>query len=1732
MKVFKLKQKSLFFMLVMLCMSLTAVAEPVLINGVYYELQNGWSNGYTDANGNWQSTPYYQYAAKVTNSSGMGGDYEGDIQIPETVNYNGIDYTVVEVYYSAFSYCPSLTSVELPNTVMWIRSSAFSRCNSLTSVTMPGVEYIESDAFDGCSSLTSLQLPESLGYTDSGAFRGNAMSSITVDENNAYYKSVDGVLYDKNVTKIVGFPNRKGGIYTIPSTIETIKQYTFSSSTILDELVIPASVTKIESNAFDCNSHIKKLTIEDATTELAIGQGNLGFEGFTDEFGNYQNYSSVLTQLEEIYWGRNLKYTGSKYATAFGNSYNLRKIVFGPSVTSIPKYSFKNCYAINEVDVKGGIGQWCNFDFTEEYTNPLWGGGGMMGAESTGPKVLFNGEELTGSIELPSGIAKIPAHGFQYGCKGITDLKLNSDLTEIADGAFKELTQLKTINIVGSNENFKVIENVLYNKEISKILCFPQLREGEYVMPSTIAEMGEYQFYNCSKLTKVTLSGLIQNIPLRSFDGCSVLSAAIIPSSVTTIGDYAFFGCSRIETLTLNNGLKTIKQHAFDGCANLTALTIPASVETIDDYAFYGCSGLATLTIGNGLKTINQHAFDGCVKLTDLVFEANSKLQSIGSYAFNNCNQLKEITIPASVLTIANDAFDECTSLNKVVFEDSENSISLGSGQRMTQWGYTDPCGIFGSSPVETLYIGRNIVFVNKNYWIDSNGNNNYNYSHFNGDKLTNVTIGCDVTLMPAGLFYGCYNITRVDYNCSIIEWCKITFEDQYATPFGQLGMGMGMGEGKASPILYLEGDALHSQVNIPEGATKIGAYSFYGQQGVSTFIVPSTVKTIEKYAFNAPYVSDVTINATTVPALTDTLAFNSDARIFVKDEVLSDYRNAAVWNTLGNIEDRICPQGFKLVSVDLVAMESSPALLPALNALERVNGDYRITALTNLKIRGTMNGWDFLMIRNKMPNLRYLDLEEATILDNDGGMEYYQGYHTTANQIGPYTFYKVNNLKTIVLPTNLESIGENAFAESGVESVTILGTSLTTIGNSAFRNSQLKSMTIPKTVRKIPYCAFESCYRLREVKFAADIDGDIKAGIETIESNAFSGCSSLNKLALPTTLKRIESYAFSGCSNLQEIDFAEGLQSIGYYAFQSCYRLKNLHMPTSLRRIENNAFQYCNGLTEVHVPSLITEIGDYAFKNCGLKAVYAYTVVPVQINQNTFDYTGVDLYAPSCSFYNYYLNTQWSQFLDVKEFDAKYTSWYTPRNVNYTVNVEKPILNLYDNNPADGSMEPGSGLIFIGDGEQLVKNLVMNWQHGADYPSLIANGNLDVEELKFILNVYPGRWYFFSFPFDVKLKDVQHDGKWVWRYYDAETRAANGSGGWKNVEGDVLKANQGYIFQSNTAGDLELPVSNPDFTTKQTEKEVALQSIESNNAQDASWNFVGNPNLSYYGLDDLADKFDAPITVWDDEQQTYTAVVPGDDDYDFHPFQAYFVQTPDNVDNITFEDENRATYVDTEQKAANRAARRAARRVNENRMLINLSVSDGHSTDKTRVIFNDKNKMDYEAGRDANKFMSMANVPQIYTLDAKNVKYSVNARPNGNREVRIGFVASAEGKYTINADMMDCRMALKDNETGTIHLLDNGAYTFFSEAGTFDNRFTLISGTDITAITAKSIEGVNIAPIDGGIVVAGANDSEMNIYKVSGVKAGSIQGSGTVRLDAGAYIVTYGGKSAKIVVK
>ena len=1585
-------------MVVMLCMSVAGFAQEATaeVNGIFYRFTSGRSFGYENS-GVWKNSEWYPNVATVIKDPNISysvtnvDTYQGDVVIPEKVTYNNIEYTVRGIESEAFRNCRNLTSLQLPSTLIHISSSSFANCVQLAEINLP-------KAFWGF---------------ESSAFNESSFTAINVDEDNPDFTSEDGVLYDKNMTKVLAFPTKKTGSYRVPSTVTSLSTSVVNNVSI-NELIIPASVTEIKGNNSmmyygTTNEGIKKLVIEDGDTELEIGQGTNSI-GLYDDYNTYINGYTMFNRVENLYLGRNIKHSNSTNLCFAGSP--LTNIEIGAKVTRFPKYSFVSCYGIQKINVKGGFKQWCDFDFTQSGTNPLESyGSAMPGMNNTSKQVLFDGQELLGDFVVPTEITKLPSHALQAGCSGVTSLTLHDGITEIGDGAFRGLSNLKTITITGTSANFKVVENVLYDNGETKILCFPQLRQGDYDMPSTITTVAAYQFYHCTGLTGITLSENIADIGIS----------------------------------------------AFEGCTSLPTITIPASVD------------------------------------------------SIGSNAFN-----------------------DCTALTKVVIEDADAPITLGRGSKQVQEGtgsaaytYTRSGGLFFAAAVTDVYIGRNLIV---------NGTSPFT------EDLVNVTIGNKVTEFAGNTFKDCTGILRVDFDGSIIDWCNITFANQYATPFGNTINDISMYgstsytpsstmyTGKVSPILYVREGPLHSQVNVPSPATKIGAYAFFGQLGVSTVTIPATLTTIEPYAFYG--IEDVYFNATSVVPLQNSNTFTGN--VYVTDNLVPNYRLASEWSKLA---DRIYPMGFLQVTVDLVAMSTSPALLPALNALEKRDDEYRITKLTNLKIRGTMNGYDILMIRTKMPNLRHLDLSEASILANDGGFEYYTGYHTVENTISDYSFYQLDSLRSVILPNNITRIGAYAFAEcKKLQEVGNMPESCTYIGYYAFANSGLRSIVISKGVKNIEYGAFRSCYNLSQVGF--------NKGLETIGWEAFSG-SGITELVLPTTLRKIGGNAFSNCGSLSKIDFAEGLDTICSHAFSGCYKLKNLRMPTSLSIIEDYAFNGCSGLTEVHVPSMITHIGDYAFTKCGLKAVYAYTLVPVKINQNTFDYKGVDLYAPDNSFYAYYINTQWSQFQDVKEFEALYTSWYTSRYTDVTIRTDSCLIkNADNNNPADGIMEPGSGLIFVGDGEQLVKNLILNWQHGYDYPALIEDNNLSVEELKFILNVYPGRWYFFCFPFDVNLTDVTHDGKWVWRYYDSEERAENGKGGWKNVTDNKLKANVGYIFQSNAAGDLQMPIQNPNFAANKevledgkTGKNVQLQSHESANAQDASWNFVGNPNLSYYNLDDMGD-FGSPVTVWDDEQKTYTAVVPGDDEYEFHPFEAFFIQKPADSDAVTFKDENRETSNEAGQKQMARRKARARRAVNINRLIVNVELSNDKMTDKTRVVFDDSKDMGYEAGCDANKFMSHVDVPQIYTLDAKNVKYAVNNRPNMSHEVNIGISVPADGDYRIDIPRMDYRMSLKDLDMGITHDFSNGAYIFHAKSGAHDKRFVLVPNTEITNISEAGIQGLDINAENGGIEVNGINDETVNIYNTNGVRVAALTESGRVQLSNGTYIVSLGRKATKVLVK
>ena len=181
-------------------------------------------------------------------------------------------------------------------------------------------------------------------------------------------------------------------------------------------------------------------------------------------------------------------------------------------------------------------------------------------------------------------------------------------------------------------------------------------------------------------------------------------------------------------------------------------------------------------------------------------------------------------------------------------------------------------------------------------------------------------------------------------------------------------------------------------------------------------------------------------------------------------------------------------------------------------------------------------------------------------------------------------------------------SSSERYYIPSSLKTVTVLGGELK---YGAFsRCSGLESVTIPSSVTSIGEWAFYGCSGLTSVT--------IPNSVTSIGSSAFYGCSGLTEMTIPFVGSSASSTGgfkeiFGGyiSSSLKSVTLSEGMTSICDYAFSRCSGLESVAIPSSVTSIGKYAFSWCSGLKSVTIPSSVTSIGECAFRGCsGLKSV------------------------------------------------------------------------------------------------------------------------------------------------------------------------------------------------------------------------------------------------------------------------------------------------------------------------------------------------------------------------------------------------------------------------------------------------------------------------------------------------------------------------------------------------
>lgn len=492
--------------------------------------------------------------------------------IKKVVVEEGVEY----IGNSAFKNCNKLAEISLSDSVKEIGMEVFSGCRSLKSISIPeNVQKIGSFAFEYCEELKTIYLPNSLEYIYGDAFTDcEKLESIEVSSENERYTSVDGVLYTKNLDEIVKYPTGKAGdTYTIPDTVRTIGESAFRCSYLIS-VDIPDSVTKIENDAFNYSTKLQEILIPDSVESI----GECAFSGCC-ELKNVRLPSGIDMIADHTFY----------------ENVSLTSVEIPEGVESIESGAFSGCISLKEIKLPDSLKDIGSFAFADTS--------------------LVN-------VKLPDNLVTIGVDAF-ISCQKLESIEIPAGVSEISD-VFSGCTSLSTIKVAPENENYVVVDGVLFFKDMKTLVYYPPALENQsYTIPQGVECINWYAFMY------------------------SGITSVIIPESVVDIGGFAFADCKSLKEVVIPDGVKYIGESAFSGCFALEKVEMADSVLSLGVNAFLFCNSLSSVSLSRNLEILRD-------------------------YTFAECPSLKDVFIPMSVNTIETGVFSP--ELQEIHYEGTENS--------------------------------------------------------------------------------------------------------------------------------------------------------------------------------------------------------------------------------------------------------------------------------------------------------------------------------------------------------------------------------------------------------------------------------------------------------------------------------------------------------------------------------------------------------------------------------------------------------------------------------------------------------------------------------------------------------------------------------------------------------------------------------------------------------------------------------------------------------------------------------------------------------------------------------------------------------------------------------------------------------------------------------------------------------------------------------------------------
>ena len=548
---------------------------------------------------------------QVSRISGSGKN----VIIPENVEYEGVTYTVTSLASGLFGFARSITTIELPNSIVDLGESTFANCFNLRSINIPnGVTEIGANLFFCCTTLVSIVLP----------------ASVTSIGEHAFYDC-------SSLTEV-----------NIPDSVTSIGMGAFSSCFKLTSVVIPNSVRTIEKYSFSSCYKLASVSLPDSLISI----GERAFD--------------QCCSLRQIIIPNTVEWIGEY---AFHDCYKLRPVSIPNTVDSIGGSAFSG---VKNIQYSGSAsGRPWNANSINGIIS-----GDFVFSDDGGRLYAYVGEDS--EVVIPDTVYQIGRWAFSY-LDNLKSVTIPSSVADIRQYAFFQCRNIENVIIPDSviqigNFAFYEVRRIVYHGTAPGApwgaFHMNGIEDGDFVYDDSAHTILKTYIGHDSV---VVIPGTVTNIGNGAFAWCDDVVSVSIPSGVERIGDSAFLYCTELSSVNLPNSVNYLGKRAFWSCDHLTSIVIPGSIRVIEDGVFSG-SGLESVTFEDSLTRIGEYAF----WYTNLHGELTipEGVTSIGRGAFGHCSGLTAVKFPRTLTSIGEDAFTECgISGGRIVLYDSVTSI-------------------------------------------------------------------------------------------------------------------------------------------------------------------------------------------------------------------------------------------------------------------------------------------------------------------------------------------------------------------------------------------------------------------------------------------------------------------------------------------------------------------------------------------------------------------------------------------------------------------------------------------------------------------------------------------------------------------------------------------------------------------------------------------------------------------------------------------------------------------------------------------------------------------------------------------------------------------------------------------------------------------------------------------------------------------------------------------------